>query len=303
MLLYLHPLARSARSTLIALCLTLGLPVLALPVLALAVLALPAVAHAKTGEATAGQVPTVGVTEKVGTTIPLDSVLIDEEGRSRPIGELIDRPTILLFVYYRCPAICQPLMRELAKSLDKVRLAAGNDYRVVLVSFDPAETPAIAKTKQEELFRTLKRRPRDDGWQFLTGPAAAVKALTDATGFAYRYDESSGAYIHASSLIFLTDKGKIVNYVGGLSFLPAQLEMAIRDASEGRSRSFIDVIQRLCYARDPAGRGYVLRLNRIILSVTGMGLLGILGFVFLRRPKNEPRRAKSGDDNSKGAAQ
>ena len=53
------------------------------------------------------------------------------------IGDLIDRPTILNFVYYRCPGICSPLMDGLSDAMDNTDLVLGEDYRALTISFDP----------------------------------------------------------------------------------------------------------------------------------------------------------------------
>jgi protein SCO1/2 len=81
-------------------------------------------------------------------------------------------------------------------------------------------------------------------------------------------------------VIFLSKEGKIVRYLNGVRFNPADLELAVVDASEGRARSFMQRMQRLCYSYDPAGRAYVLKTNRIILGVTLLfaGLFGVFLF-------------------------
>lgn len=60
----------------------------------------------------------IGVIEKLDTYIPMDALLIDEHGDTVIIGDLIDKPTILNFVYFRCPGICSPLMDGLADAMD-----------------------------------------------------------------------------------------------------------------------------------------------------------------------------------------
>ncbi len=56
----------------------------------------------------------VGIVEKLGTFIPLDLEFYDEQGHLVTLRETIDKPTIVTFVYYRCPGICSPLLTELA---------------------------------------------------------------------------------------------------------------------------------------------------------------------------------------------
>ena len=234
----------------------------------------------------------IGIQERLGTTLGLDETLIDEHGKPVALRKLVNLPTLLMFVYYRCPGICDPLMRELARNLDQLELKPGVDYRVVTISFDPTETAETARTKQAEIFGTMQHPPPKDGWRFLTAQQPVIDRLTDAAGFKYNYDASTQSYVHASSLIFLTDQGKIVRYIGGLEFLPAQLKLAFYDAAQGRQRSVMRSLQRLCYAYDPAGRTYVLQINRLILGLTGVFVLGFAAFLVFRK-RGHRREAKA----------
>ena len=57
----------------------------------------------------------IGIIEKLDQFIPMDAMLVDEHGDTVIIGDLIDKPTILNFVYFRCPGICSPLMDGLCQ--------------------------------------------------------------------------------------------------------------------------------------------------------------------------------------------
>ena len=235
-----------------------------------------------------------------GQTIWMDATLRDEQGREVRFGDLVDRPTLLVFVYYRCPAICDPLLRELARTLDQVDQDLGERYRVLTVSFDPLETPEVARTKKAEILELLSTPPPDDAWRFLTGSEAEVRRLTESGGFTYRQDPATGAYIHASSLIFLTNEGRIVRYIEGLRFLPSQLELALADAATGTERNLMQTVQRLCYDYDNSSNSYVLQINRLILAVTGfiVGLVILVLVLGRRRPRpaGSDEAGERGDD-------
>ena len=83
----------------------------------------------------------IGVEEHLGETIPLDLMFKDEDGRDVRLGDLVDKPTLLILVYYRCPSICNPLMNGVAEGLDRLDLVAGRDYTMLTVSFDDREGP------------------------------------------------------------------------------------------------------------------------------------------------------------------
>jgi len=101
--------------------------------------------YGTTAEAQRSGSPEVGIHERIGTTLSLDTTLWDEDGNTIALRDAVNLPTLLVFVYYRCPAICDPLLRELARNLDQLELGAGREYRVVTISFDPTETPVRSR--------------------------------------------------------------------------------------------------------------------------------------------------------------
>ncbi|MEJ2246717.1 MAG: SCO family protein [Acidobacteriota bacterium] len=52
----------------------------------------------------------IDVDEKLGQTVALDVPLVDENGSEITLRALVDRPTILIFNYFRCPGICPILL-------------------------------------------------------------------------------------------------------------------------------------------------------------------------------------------------
>jgi protein SCO1/2 len=174
-------------------------------------------------------------------------------------------------------------MHEVASNVDKIDLVPGVDYDLVTVSFDDRETPELARTAKKNLLDEMETKVPPDSWRFLTGEADDIARLADAVGFRFKRDKQD--FVHAATVIFLTKDGKIVRYLGGLKLLPADLELAILDAARGTPRTLMQRIQQLCYAFDPAGKTYVLQVNRIILAVSLGGLGIFLAFLLLFRRK------------------
>jgi protein SCO1/2 len=223
------------------------------------------------------------VVEKLGATIPLDLTFNDELGRPVTLRALFDKPTILTLVYLRCPNICSPLLHELARVVDAGELRPGPDYRLVTVSFDPRETPELARTARDNLLASLQRPIPPDAWRFLTGDPNTINQLAAAVGFQFKRDQED--YVHPTVVMFLARDGKIVRYLFGLELLPANLKMALIDASQGRPRSFMHQIQRLCFTYDPARNTYIFKINRLILAATALFVIFFLLFLLLRRRK------------------
>ena len=242
----------------------------------------------------AAQGPTeVGIEERLGAILPLESfTFADEEGKPIVLKELFDRPVILTLVYFRCPSICTPLLQELSRNVNNSDLTPGRDYRMVTISFDPTEKSDLAKLKKKNFLATLdKKEVSPDAWRWLTGDEQTIKRITEAVGFRYMKDKNGVDYVHAATVMFLSKDGKIVRYLNGVQFNPADLKMAVIDASEGRARTFMRTVQAFCYGYDPVSRGYVLLLNRIILGVTVLFVMGFGGFLLFRKSRRiEPQR-------------
>lgn len=248
-----------------------------------------------------GQAPDVsgvGIDEKLGERIPLEELtFIGEDGEPVHLASLFDRPVILTLVYFRCAGICTPLLQDMSRLVDITESTAGEDYRVVSISFDPKDTADLARVKKANLLATMKNREIDPGgWRFLTGDKETIGKLTEAVGFQYVPDNNKVDFIHVGALIFLSRDGVIVRYLNGIRFNPADIELALVDATEGRARSFMQKMQAFCYTYDPEGRGYVLKVNRIILGVTVLFALLFCVYLFIvgvRRKAGGPRSSES----------
>ena len=268
------------------------------------VLALPWAARAQELKGQAPHMPgqeidvRVGIEEHLDTTLPLaDLTFTDEDGKTVVLEDLFGKPVILTLVYFSCPGICTPLLNELSRVVQQSRMVPGEDFRLVTISFDPGEGPELAKLKRINMLAAMETNvPAPEDWRFLVGDEENISAIADAVGFRYVRDKNGIDYVHAASVMFLSPEGKIVRYLNTTRFNPADLEMAVIDAAEGRTRSFMQKVERLCYAYDPEGQAYVLKINRIILGVT---LLFVLVFVIFLVRKPGGRRVPAG---SEGAA-
>src|SRR5262245_35536336 len=90
----------------------------------------------------------VGVDENLGETIPLDLSFLDETGKPVTLRSLVDKPTLLTLVYYRCPGICSPLMTGVSAVVDKSDMMPGKDFNIVTISFSPREDYIMASGKK-----------------------------------------------------------------------------------------------------------------------------------------------------------
>jgi protein SCO1 len=246
----------------------------------------PARGHETVAPETAPSGP-IELDEKLGQNVPLDIELVDESGHPVVLRQLVDRPTLLTLNYFGCGGLCTPMLQDLARVLNEIRLQPGDDFRVLTVSFDPRETPAIATKKRDNYFKQLKRPFPPTAWRFLTGPEANTKALADAVGF--KFVRHGNDYVHPAAIIVLSPEGRITRYIYGPFFQTFDVQMALGEAAHGLVRPTVSKLLRFCFSYDPAGRRYVFRLTRYV----GAGMLALVAlFVFL---VTRPAR-RSGDE-------
>lgn len=228
----------------------------------------------------------VGIEENLGAYLPLDAKLTGEDGKPVVLKDIINKPTILLFVYFECTGLCSPLLSEVAAQVDNLDLVPGVDYNIVCVSFDPEDNAELAAAKKFNYLGTTKKKIDPAAWRFLTGDSATVKKLTDAAGFFYK--KEGDEFIHAGTLIMVSPQGKITRYLLGTSFLPFDIKMALYEANEGKISPTIALskVMKFCFKYDAENKTYVLNITRMI----GIFMLIVIGaFVafLLYKPKKK----------------
>jgi protein SCO1 len=233
--------------------------------------------------------PEVGIAEKLGSLVALDTVLKDENGNDVTLRQYMDKPTILLFNYFRCPGICPVLINNTVDVVNKMQVEPGKDYRLIAVSFDPTDTPERAREKKANYLNQMKKPFSPDDWHFLTGTAENTRTVADSAGFQYR--QQGDMYVHPGALIALTRKGIISRYLYGTSFVPADVEIAIREAAGGQVIPTISRVLSFCYVSDPQGRGRVFSVTRF--AGTAILIIAVVFVVFVLRSKNKEREMQT----------
>jgi len=229
----------------------------------------------------------IGITEKLENYIPGDIQLYDESGKSVELKSLINKPTIVTFVFYRCTGICTPLLNEITKLVDKMDLELGKDYQILTISFDFRERPEMASEKRDNYLSEIKKTVNAAGWRFLTGDSININRLTDSMGF--YYEQNGEDWIHPTALIAVSPDGKITRYLYGIHQLPLDVKLAIIEASQGHSEPAISKVLNMCYSYDPEGKHYVFNFVRVG-GVIIIGLVALFVAVFIIIPKKKKER-------------
>ena len=227
----------------------------------------------------------VEFTEHLGEYVPGDIVLRDENGESVVLSDFVDRPTIVSMVYFECPGICTPLLNEVADILGKSNLDPDKQpFQLLSVSFEPKDTPAMARVKQENYLKLVGRELPENTWRFFTADQENIDKMTSALGFAYK--RAGKEYTHPGGLVILSPDRKIVRYMYGLQFLPFDFQMGVYEASTGTVRPTTARLLNFCFSYDPVGRTYVFNLARVIGTVMIISIVFFIGFlVFTTRGK------------------
>jgi len=203
----------------------------------------------------------IGIIEHLDEYIPENLTIIDVNDQPQNLKSLIDKPTVLMWVYYRCPGICSPLMTSVAEVIGKTDLVLGKDFQVITVSFDPREGSDLAIKKRENYLGLIDKPVDESGWQFYTADSANIVLGTEATGF--RYQKAGNDFMHSAVIIMISPDGKITRYLQGTYFLPFEFKLALVEASQGKSGPTIYKVLQFCYTYDPAGQQYVLNVTKV----------------------------------------
>jgi protein SCO1/2 len=199
------------------------------------------------------------------------------------------RPVVLAFVYYSCPMLCLQVMNGISSAVKGVPFVPGEDFDVVYVSFDPADTPEAAAAKKKAVLEDYQQTATAGGWHFLTGTPESIAVVTQAAGFSYQKDEATGQFAHVSGLLVATPDGRLSRYFYGIEYSPKELRMALVESSAGKVGSLIDELLLYCFHYDPAtGRYGAIAMNLVRLGgiVTVAFLIGFI--VLMRNPKSVP---------------
>jgi len=124
----------------------------------------------------------------------------------------------------------------------RVARAGARINNVAVVSFDPADKPEAAAKAKEEYRKQFGRASYDAGFHFLTGDQASIAKLASAVGWRYRWDEQTKPIHPRGGIMVATPDGKLSRYFYGIDYAPADLRMALVDASQHKIGSPVDYV-------------------------------------------------------------
>ncbi len=232
-----------------------------------------------------------GISEKNGSFLPDTVWLLNEDSVLVNVVDLIDKPTVLSFVYFKCPGLCSPLMNGLAELIDRSEIQIGTHYQIITISIDHQEMPSVASSKKNAYLRTMKKAAdAAESWKFLTGDSINIQILTNAAGWQFKRNKEG--FIHAAAVILVTPDRMISQYLYGIFFMPVHFQLAVSDAWKGLSVPSRIKTLKYCY-------DYAVKTNRRVRTVAfvfGICIILAVAGLFIRLLIKQPVRDSVSDN-------
>ncbi len=247
----------------------------------------------------------VGVDQRLGNELPLETTFRNAKGKRVSLGDYFEdgRPVLLNFVYLRCPQLCGYTLDGTVQLIRDLPLTLGADYQVVTISFNPREGPSLASKKKRTHLKEAEAAVAD-GWAFLTGEKASIQKVTEAVGFRYKWLPDEERYSHKAVQIAVAPSGKISRYLPAIAPKADTTRLALVDASGGEVGSIMDQAILLCCQFDPEAGSYVASATTTMYffaSAWACLLAAMVGgfWLFERRRR---RRARASEEHPSSAA-
>lgn len=224
------------------------------------------------------------IDERPGAQVPMDMPFRDASGQPTTLRQIGgNKPILLAPVLHDCPNLCGVTLAGLSRAIAAQSQRPGQDFAVVAFGIDPREDAGAATRDLVRLRQATGENAIDPVWASV-GSEKNVRAVTDALGFHYAWDERIGQYAHIAAVAVLTPDGRLSSWLYGLSPPPQDVSQAIASAAAGRTGSWADQLLLLCYHYDPATGEYTPAIEMILRIAAGATMAGLAFLIWhLRR--------------------
>ncbi|MEH6582783.1 MAG: SCO family protein [Halioglobus sp.] len=222
----------------------------------------------------------------IGST--LESVVLTKtDGSAVDLTSYRGKPLVISMIYSSCHHVCPSTTQYLNEVVKKARSALGADsFHVVSVGFDTAED-----TPERMMQFRQSTAVMDANWDFLSGDASAMAALSEQLGFIY-YPSPKG-FEHLVQSTVIGRRGEIYRQVYGINFdtplLIEPLKDLVFDTPKAQSamHNLGNRIRLFCTVYDPATDSYRIDISVFIGTFVGL----IVSILFARVLVKEWRRS------------
>jgi protein SCO1 len=211
----------------------------------------------------------------LGNKIDPNTELTDDQGRTFRWGDTLGKPVILVLSYYTCDGTCSVINTALAGLLKNEKaMKAGEDFRILTVSFDRHDTQ-----KTTQAFKERLNLPQDlaAGWTFATFKSEEdLKRQTERVGFKFFWSPQDTAFLHPGAFLFFSPEGRLSRVLYQQDASSRDVELALLDANLDHIRptEISNLLLTLCYSYNFKDGKY--QLNIPLYVGVGALLFGVL---------------------------
>jgi protein SCO1/2 len=252
----------------------------------------PAAAIEKPGEVLKND---VGVFTELGAKVDLSQEFTSVSGERKPLKDFVvpGKPILVAPVYYKCPRLCGLLLDGLYTLLNELDATLSKDFSVLVIGFDPTETPADAAKVMAKFNSRLvgEAAVGKAAIHYVVGGEAQVATIMRELGFKFIRDGQD--FAHSAALMILTPTGEISQYFTGITFPSWDVRLSLVEASKGGIGTAVDHLLLYCFRFDPLQGKYtwaVVGLLRIGGALTLVGL-GLVYFLYARKGRGAAKGA------------
>ncbi len=155
----------------------------------------------------------------------LDMTWKNQHDNEMRLSSLAGKPVLMTMIYTHCAYACPLMVSDLKKTEALFTETEREQFRIVLVSFDPD------RDHPERLNTYAESQQLGSNWTLLQGSHEQTKALSVALQISYELLPDS-SIDHANSKVVLNKQGEIVYRLNGLSTDPAAVAAALRQEME-----------------------------------------------------------------------
>jgi len=211
----------------------------------------------------------------LGVSLEKSTAFVNEHGEEFILGDMLDKPIIIVLSYYSCDGSCPAINKALKRKIKEVNdWEVGKDYRVLTASFDPKDT---TKSLSEFLDHTGMGQELPDGWVMATfkNPDDILK-LTSSIGYSYFWEPRDRVFLHPSVYVMVATNARVTRFLYAASTTGEDLEFSITKAigSELTPSNIINFVVGACYSYNYEEGKYTLNYPIFVaLAALVMGII------------------------------
>lgn len=187
-----------------------------------------------------------------------------------------ERPLILTMVFASCAEVCPFYVRSLDRAVASLG-GAGERFEVVVVSFDPRDSPS---TMAEMAARHgLGNAP---GWRFAVTSTAEAEHLARSIGFWIEPDAAGRRFDHPAMLAAI-DRGSLVRLLVGATVVERRLREVLWELGRVPVPTYPLPSEKVlfrCFGYDPRSGGLAVDWGMLLLAAPGLVMFLVTALIF-----------------------